>query len=57
MKMTDKSIMPFGKHKGKQLDQVPADYLMWLYENNKVSGLLKEYIEDNLDVLEKEAQK
>ena len=51
--MTDKSIMPFGIHKGKQLDQIPDSYLLWLYESNKCSGELKEYIEDNLDVIKK----
>lgn len=51
--MTDKSIMPFGIHKGKQLDQVPNKDLLWLYENNKCYGELKEYIEDNLDVIKK----
>lgn len=30
--MTDKSIMPFGKHKGKSLDQVPRTYFVWLFE-------------------------
>lgn len=25
--------MPFGKHKGKTLDQVPAGYLGWLLDN------------------------
>ena len=45
--------MPFGIHKGKQLDQIPDSYLLWLYENNKCSGELKEYIEDNLDVIKK----
>ncbi len=51
--MTDKSIMPFGIHKGKQLEQVPDEYLIWLYENNKCYGELKEYIEDNLDIIKK----
>lgn len=49
--MDDKSIMPFGAHKGKQLDQVPDSYLRWLYENNKAFGDLKKYIEENADVL------
>ncbi len=25
--------MPFGKHKGEHIDDVPLDYLMWVYEN------------------------
>jgi hypothetical protein len=33
------------------LTNVPADYLIWLYENNKCSNDVREYIEDNLEVL------
>lgn len=49
--MDDNSIMPFGKYKGNKMIDVPADYLLWLYENNKTKGGLKAYIEDNLDVI------
>lgn len=31
--LTDDSLMPFGKHKGKRLDQVPASYLLWLWDD------------------------
>jgi hypothetical protein len=30
---TDTFVMPFGKHKGKPLAEVPAGYLTWLLEN------------------------
>ena len=49
--MTDESIMPFGKHKDKQLADVPADYLMYLYENGLTHRELCKYIEENLDVI------
>jgi uncharacterized protein (DUF3820 family) len=51
MALTDESPMPFGKFKGQKLIEVPARYLLWLYENNKAYGQLKEYIADNLDAL------
>lgn len=51
MKITDDSIMPWGAHKGKQMSEVPDSYLLWLYENNKVSGVIREYIKDNLDAI------
>jgi len=53
-KLTDESIMPFGKYKGDRMEYVPASYLIWLYENNKCSAAVKEYIEDNMDVLKLE---
>ena len=47
--MNDESIMPFGKYKGEKMANVPADYLLWLYENNKCFGDIKKYIEENMD--------
>lgn len=47
--LTDNSIMPSGLHKGKKLANVPNDYLLYLYENNKCNSALRQYIENNLD--------
>ena len=52
--------MWFGKHQGKMMSQVPADYLLWLENdsmiNNKVmEPRLKKYIEENRDSLKQEA--
>lgn len=55
--MNDESLMPFGEHKGKKLIDVPASYLLYLYDQNKCYGELKEYIEDNLDVLNEEKKR
>lgn len=49
--LTDRDRMPWGKHKGTQMINVPANYLLWLYENNKCSGEVKEYIENMMEVL------
>jgi len=46
--------MPFGIHKDKKMKDVPASYLIWLYDNNKCTDIVREYIIDNLDVLRKE---
>lgn len=40
--MTDESIMPFGKHKGVKLANVPADYLLFLHKEGFCRGELKE---------------
>lgn len=54
----DNTQMPWGKHKGKKLIDVPASYLLWLWdqggmEKNNLS--LKMYISENMDVLKKQA--
>lgn len=48
--------MPFGKHIGLKLKEVPADYLLWCYEKVELHGELKAYIEDNLDTIRKKAK-
>lgn len=52
--LTDESIMPFGKHKGTKLANVPADYLLFCYQTYKLSAPLKKYIEDNMDSIKQE---
>lgn len=52
--MTDDSIIPFGKYAGQKLANVPPDYLLWLYENDKCFGELKTYIKENLEVIQSE---
>lgn len=51
MKLTDESIMPFGKYRGKKLIDVPDAYLLWLWDNGVNQLDLKAYIEDNLAAL------
>ena len=52
--LTDKSIMPSGKHKGKKMEDIPADYLLWIYENNACSKEVSFYIHENLDTIKEE---
>lgn len=51
--LDDQSPMPFGKHKGKKMEDVPAEYLLWLRDQNH-TGPVREYIEENLSALLKE---
>ena len=55
--MNDNSVMPFGKYKGEKMANVPADYLLWMYENGKCYGEIKEYIKDNLQVIQTEIKR
>lgn len=56
MTLTDNSRMPFGKHKNEKMANVPANYLLWLYESNKCNKEVREYIEDNMDILLEEQE-
>ena len=47
--------MSYGKYEGKQLKDVPADYLLWLYYNDRSSKEIEEYVERNIEALEKKA--
>lgn len=57
MELTDDSLMPYGKYKGTKMANVPASYLMWLYDNDKCDEPVKQYIEDNMDVLQIEIKR
>jgi len=55
-KFTDESKLTFGKFNGKMLKDVPASYLVWLY-NQMVDDpriLLFNYLKENLAALEQE---
>ena len=57
MALTDNSLMPYGKHKGTKMGNVPADYLLWLYDNGKCNGDVKAYIVNNHEVLTVQAKR
>lgn len=53
--LTDESPMPWGKHKGTKMANVPAAYLLWCLREGKCSADVREYINDNLEILKREA--
>jgi uncharacterized protein (DUF3820 family) len=56
--LTDSSPMPFGKHRGKPMRQVPAVYLLWLFKQQGFDHpAVKHYIIANMDELIREAEK
>jgi len=57
MALYDENPMPFGKYKGEKMANVPATYLMWLYDENKCNKEVRDYIEDNLEVLKTEIKR
>jgi uncharacterized protein (DUF3820 family) len=56
MTLIDTSPMPFGKHKGTPMANVPAGYLLWLYDIVK-PGDVKDYIRANEQALRAEVKK
>ena len=46
--------MTFGKYIGTAIEDVPAWYLIWIYDNKKCPKNYMEYIKDNLDELYQE---
>lgn len=55
--LTDSDVMTFGQHKGEKLANVPARYLIWLYDEDKAPAALRAYIKANMDVLRVEAKR
>lgn len=54
--MGDYDLMPYGKYKGWELGDVPAEYLLNILRTGEAKGELKQYIEDVKDILELEIQ-
>jgi len=52
--ITDNSSMPFGKYQGQKMANVPPEYLLWIFENNKCTPDVAKYIVENMDVLKAE---
>lgn len=49
----DETVMPWGQHKGKKLSELPASYLLWLFEQRWIKDWpgLHAYLKKNEDLL------
>lgn len=45
--LTDEDPMPFGKHKGQRMADVPASYFAWLKDQNCQHPGVRGYIENS----------
>ena len=59
--LQDNDIMPFGMHKGKQMIDVPKNWLLWFYDEVNKTGDVQgfrldvyTYIDFNYDIIENE---
>lgn len=55
--LTDKCPMPQGKFKGQPMEDVPYWHLLWLVEQPFCRADVREYVEENRDVLEVEQKR
>lgn len=55
--LTDTDLMPFGKFKGKPMQDVPASYLKWLYDEGCNNELVYNYIHNSMDAIQMELKK
>jgi hypothetical protein len=55
---TDETVMPWGKHKGTKLEDIPAGYFLWLMEQPWLPDWpgLNTYIKKNADALYQQAE-
>lgn len=54
---TDEDIMPWGKYEGRKLKDVPASYLVWLYDRRPLQSVkLQNYIWNSQDALRMEIE-
>ena len=57
IELKDTDRMPFGEHRGEPMQDVPANYLHWLWTNGKEHDKqcpVADYIRRNLDSLRTE---
>jgi uncharacterized protein (DUF3820 family) len=52
--LNDLSLMPFGQHKGKPMQDVPASYLVWLKEQGCNHEGVRGYITENWSAIKSE---
>jgi uncharacterized protein (DUF3820 family) len=57
--LADNDPMPFGNHKGVPMEEVPASYLLWLWDNGvwqEPNKPIHRYIKDSFSALETECK-
>lgn len=56
--LKDTDPMPFGAHKGKQMQDVPAGYIDWLVGQTWIDKFpqIVEYVETNRSAIDKELE-
>lgn len=45
--------MPFGRHRGEFIGDIPKSYLTWVVNNINLNGDLRNAVEDVIEMLER----
>ncbi len=56
MKLTEESLMPYGKFKDFMMIDIPAKYLLFMFYRKFCTPEVKEYIQEHLEDLKQEAR-
>ncbi len=43
--------MPYGKYRGRKMSEIPDGYLLWMFDNDKLSNDLKENVQERIGLL------
>lgn len=49
--LEDDDEMPFGKHRGKRMVDVPDDYFLYMYNEGFLTGRVFDYVIENLEAI------
>lgn len=50
-------VVDFGKHKGKKIKDIPAGWFLYLYRQDILFGMLKDWVKANKGELERRKKK
>lgn len=45
--LTEEDIIDYGKYKGTKLKNIPASYLLWVYDNDRATPEIRRYVKQN----------
>jgi len=52
--LTKESICPMGRYAGTKMKDVPADYLLYMYNSDSLGKQMRRYVAENIETLKSE---
>lgn len=56
IKLTPESRCPMGRYAGTKMKDVPAEYLLYMYESDSLGKQMRRYVAENIAELKQKAQ-